>query len=159
MLYEQTQSIPTIRLAPTKPRLWQRVQGALGNMLQIDAPPQVIARSFAIGTLISVLPTPGLNFALAALLATRFKVNKAGLLAAVSFWNALVVAPLYALSFQMGEWVFGVTPAAAGSLPLLQGIALLAQSFLFGNVMIALAATAVSYMVVKTAVSRVRKGN
>lgn len=149
MIYEQTQTLTTIIVPSVKERLWRR----FGEMLRTNASPQTVAGSFAVGTFVSILPTPGLNIALLALLGARFKgLNKAAMLAAVGVWNTLVVAPLYALSFQIGEWLFGLTPVTLGTAPLPQALLSISKSFLVGNVIIAAAITAVSYILVKTAV-------
>ena len=155
MLCEQTQTIPVLVVIPTP---FQRLRHRVLQFFDTNTSPEAMARSFALGTLISVLPTPGFNIALAALLAARFKqLNKASLLAAVGVWNGFVVAPLYALSYQLGEIMFGVMPAGLMSVPLHVALLSLLKGFLVGNVLIALLATAVSYLVVKTAVTHTRQ--
>jgi uncharacterized protein (DUF2062 family) len=154
MLCEQTQTIPIITVQTPFQKLRRRVS----LFFNTNASPEAMARSFALGTLISVLPTPGFNIALAALLATKFKqLNKASLLAAVGVWNGFVVAPLYALSYQIGELLFGVMPNGLMGVPLQVAVMSLLKGFLVGNVLIALVITAVSYIIVKTAVSHTRK--
>lgn len=153
MICEQTQTIPIIVESP-----FQRVRRSIGRFLETNASPEATARSFALGTLISVLPTPGFNIALAALLAARYKqLNKAALLTAVGVWNGFVVAPLYALSYQLGEVMFGVMPTGLAGVSLHVAALSLLKGFLVGNVLIAMLVTAVSYLVVKTAVTRTRK--
>ncbi len=154
MLCEQTQPIPV--LVVNTP--FQRLRRRLSRFLDTNASPEAMASSFALGTLISVLPTPGFNIALAALLAARFKqLNKASLLAAVGVWNGFVVAPLYALSYQLGEMMFGTMPTELMGMPLQVAVMSLLKGFLVGNVLIALVITAVSYLVVKTAVIHTRQ--
>jgi len=154
MLCEQTQTIPV--LVVNTP--FQRLRRRMSRFLDTSASPEAMARSFALGTLISVLPTPGFNIALAALLAARFKqLNKASLLAAIGVWNGFVVAPLYALSYQLGEILFGVAPTGLMGVPFQVAALSLLKGFLVGNVLIALLITAVSYLIVKTAVTHTRK--
>lgn len=154
MLCEQTQTIPVLVVNTPFQRLRRRVF----QFFNTDASPEAMARSFALGTLISVLPTPGFNIALAALLAARFKqLNKASLLAAIGVWNGFVVAPLYALSYQLGEMMFGAAPTGLMGVPFQVAFISLLKGFLVGNVLIALAITAVSYLIVKTAVTHTRK--
>jgi uncharacterized protein (DUF2062 family) len=113
------------------------------ELVQTNASPQSIALAFAVGTFISVLPTPGLNLVLATLLASLFKqLNRTGLLAAIAVWNAFVVAPIYVLSHKVGA-----------SLPILSGHNL-AIGFLVGNMLLAVVITAVSYLVVQSGISR-----
>ena len=154
MLCEQTQTIPVITIQSPFQRLRRRVS----QFFDTNASPETMARSFALGTLISVLPTPGFNIALAALLAAKFKqLNKASLLAAIGVWNGFVVAPLYALSYQLGEMLFGAMPTGLMGIPLEVAVMSLLKGFLVGNVLIALVITAVSYQIVKTAVTHTRK--
>lgn len=113
------------------------------EMVQTNASPKHIALAFAVGTFISVLPTPGLNLVLATLLASLFKqLNRAGLLAAIAVWNAVVVAPIYALSHKVGT-----------SLPVFSEQNL-AVGFLVGNLLLAVVITAVSYLIVHVGIGR-----
>lgn len=154
MIYEQTQTITTLAV----PTIKERLRCRFGEMLHTNASPNVLAISFALGTFISVLPTPGLNIAIMALLSARCKqLNKAAMLASVGIWNTFVVAPLYALSLQIGEWLFGMSPVTLGAMPLPETIAAMVKGFLVGNVFVALAVTAVSYVLVKTAVQLYRE--
>ncbi len=146
MICEQTQTIPIIIIAPLNNGIVAKLQQRLSALFNTNAPAKALATSFAIGTLISVLPTPGLNFLLAAFLLARFKqLNKAALLAAIGVWNGFVVAPLYAISYQIGGVLFGGSADQ------------LIKGFLVGNLMIAVGITAVSYVGVKTAVKYSRK--
>ena len=127
------------QLANAMKQRWQ-------ELVQTNASPQSIALAFAIGTFISVLPTPGLNLVLATLLASLFKqLNRTGLLAAIAVWNAFVVAPIYVLSHKVGT-----------SLPILSNQNL-AIGFLVGNLLLALVITAVSYLIVQMGISRYKK--
>ena len=113
------------------------------ELVQTNASPQSIALAFAVGTFISVLPTPGLNLVLATLLASRFKqLNRAGLLAAIAVWNTFVVAPIYVLSHKVGA-----------SLPIFSDHHL-AIGFLVGNLLLAVVITAVSYLIVQVGINR-----
>lgn len=121
------------------------------DFLYTEATPHSLALAFALGTLISVLPTPGLNIALAAgLTAVNKSLNRSGLFGAVAVWNAVVVAPLYALSYELGEFLFGQT---ALTLPMgmpvwVETAVRFCQQFLIGNLIIAAVTAAVSYGVV-----------
>jgi len=127
-----------------KTRLAQKWHG----FLYTEATPHSLALAFALGTLISVLPTPGLNIALAAgLTAVNKSLNRSGLFGAVAVWNAVVVAPLYALSYELGEFLFG---QAALSLPAgmpvwVETAVRFCQQFLIGNLIIAAVTAAASY--------------
>ncbi len=68
-----------------------------------------IAFGFAVGTFIALLPTPGLNWVLAFCMALLFKkINKLSLFFAIVFWNPLFMAPVYALCYVVGDFLFNV---------------------------------------------------
>ena len=72
-----------------------------------------IALGFAVGTFISILPTPGLNLILGLLVALIYeKINKYSLVISIFFWNTLTLSPIYILSFKIGDLLFGDLPAA-----------------------------------------------
>ena len=123
-------------------------------LFQADVSPAKLAQGFALGTFISILPTPGLNILLATALLGLFKeLNRMALFTALTVWNTLVVAPLYALSGKLGALLF--------TTKLLQGIGIFIDAylspkvahFIVGNVTLAVMITAVSYLLVQTAVS------
>lgn len=115
---------------------------------QAHASPHRLAQSFAVGTFICLLPIPGVDFLLATLLAVVFRQLKREVMySALAIWNAFVVAPFYALSLQVGGFIFQsgripvITLAGHTSIP--------AQQFLLGNLVVAMAVTAVTYLVVQ----------
>lgn len=121
------------------------------ELAQTNASPKSVAMAFAIGTFISVLPTPGLNLIIATFLASWFKqLNRAGLLAAIAVWNTLVVAPLYFISHKIGAFVFDAAPFTA----LTHNVDGVAVDFIIGNLLLAVSITAVSYLGVQIAISR-----
>ena len=73
--------------------------------------PHSIALGFAIGTLISILPTPGFNLLLALLVSIiSKKVNRVSLFIGILFWNPLTSPVVYYLSYTLGDLIFGATP-------------------------------------------------
>jgi uncharacterized protein len=154
MLCEQTQTIPVILPITPSTSLWRERTAAF---FDTNATAASLATSFALGTLISILPTPGFNLILTAILAARFKsLNKAALIAAATVWNAFVVAPLYALSYQVGEMLFGVAAVEIAAASYFEMVKVFAKGFLVGNLIVTAAVTAISYLVVKTAVTHYR---
>lgn len=138
----------------TKSLSFAKLAAQAKALAHADASPAQLAQGFALGTFISILPTPGLNILLATALLGMFKeLNRMALFAALTFWNTLVVAPLYALSSKLGALIFTAR--------VLQEVGALPGSFLspkvahfvVGNVTLALVITAVSYLLVQTAVS------
>jgi uncharacterized protein (DUF2062 family) len=123
-----------------------RLANLVGNMqrywhtaMETNGSPRSLAQAFALGTFISLLPTPGLNFVLATLLATLFKqLNRGALFAALGVWNAFVATPFYALSYQVSRMLFDSTTVSNK----------VGVYFLLGNLIVALSMTAVSYLLI-----------
>lgn len=131
-----------------------RLKQELQAMLQADASPQQLAKGFAVGTFISILPIPGLDFLLAALILALFKqMNKMAIFSAFAVWNTLVVAPLYMLCGKLGALVFALRPIMAFDLVFGTQLNETVKYFVVGNLMMAVSLTAVSYLLVKTAVA------
>ncbi|GJM41449.1 MAG: hypothetical protein DHS20C20_17310 [Ardenticatenaceae bacterium] len=117
-------------------------------MLNADTSVQNQAMGFALGTFISLLPTPGVNMALALLLASWFRLHKATVLLSLAIWNVFVTAPFFALSYRLGNWLFP-TPATASATEQWQAqVISFVQGFLVGNLIVAGVVTAVSYTIV-----------
>lgn len=115
--------------------------------------PHQLGLAFALGTFISILPTPGLNFLIASLMLSKWRhLHKAAMIASLGIWNTLVVAPLYTLSFHLGRWLFGSSLSGASGVSLFEEPLLWVQGFLVGNVVMAVATAVICYFVVKTAV-------
>lgn len=131
-----------------------RLKQEMQTMLQADASPQQLAKGFAVGTFISILPIPGLDFLLAALVLAIFKqMNKMAIFSAFAVWNTLVVAPLYMLCGKLGALVFTLRPMMAFDLVFGTYVNETVKYFLMGNLVMTLGLTAVSYILVQTAVA------
>lgn len=117
-------------------------------LLKAEASAHNQAMGFAVGTFISLLPTPGLNFALALLLAGWFRLHKATVLVSLAVWNVFVTAPFFALSYRLGNLLFPAPATASVSAQWQAQVISFVQGFLVGNLIIALGVTAVSYSIV-----------
>lgn len=105
-----------------------------------------VAWGVAVGTMIAVLPTPMLNILLGTLVIFVFKsISKAGVFLPIFFWNPLTLAPVYALSFKIGDWFFGNAPIVKYKLTLLQQVFVYAKRFLVGNVILAVLISIISF--------------
>ena len=115
--------------------------------------PHQMGLAFAIGTFISILPTPGFNILLASFLLSKWRhLHRAAMFASLSLWNAFVVAPLYSLSFKLGGWFFDSPSTQAESLSIFENPLLWVQGFMVGNFVTALGTAVICYFLVKTAV-------
>ncbi len=79
------------------------------QVLRSKTSDRAIAFGFAVGTFIALLPTPGLNWVLAFGIALVYKkINKLSLFFAIVFWNPLLMAPVYALCYVLGGFLFDI---------------------------------------------------
>lgn len=109
-----------------------------------------VALGFAIGTLLAVLPTPGFSILLGFLIILIFeKVNKLSLMAAMAFWNPIILIPIYSLSYLIGDLFFGQLPNIEIQFQLLQQAYNLTRQFLIGNVVLAIIFSITSYFIIK----------
>lgn len=88
------------------------------EMVEADAPAGTLATAFAAGTLISTIPVPLVDMALAAYVTRRYSEMPRGpFFTGMALANNLVMAPLYASTPKVGGfalgWVAGVTAWAA----------------------------------------------
>ncbi len=87
--------------------LSQLRQQSLEMRRGLDAP-LALAAAFALGTLTSFLPLPIFDSLLAVGLAFKFaRLNKGAIFLARAVWNDLLVVPLYAPGFKVGQWLVG----------------------------------------------------
>jgi len=116
-----------------------------------------VALGFAVGTFISILPTPGLNIILGLLAALIYeKINKYSLLISIFFWNTLTLTPIYILSFKIGDLLFGDLPAVEYGIPILNKIYNFTLRYLIGNFIMAVTVSASSYFIIKKIVDELR---
>ena len=129
--------------------LIQSVKAKGKLLLQTETSAHNQALGFAVGTFISLLPTPGFNFALALLVASWFRqIHRATLIASLAVWNIFVTAPLFALSYRLGNMLFPAPITTSVAAQWQAEIISFVQGFLVGNLIIAVGVTAVSYTIV-----------
>ena len=72
---------------------------------------KAVARAFALGLFVALLPIPG-HTALAAVGAAVWRVNLPVAVAAVFLTNPLTMVPIFLLAYRVGAGLLGVTPEA-----------------------------------------------
>jgi uncharacterized protein (DUF2062 family) len=129
--------------------LLQSVKAKGEALLQAETSAHDQALGFAVGTFISLLPTPGFNFALAFLLASWFRqIHRATLIASLAVWNVFVTAPLFALSYRLGNILFPAPATPSVATQWQAQVISFVQGFVVGNLIVAVVITAVSYTIV-----------
>ncbi len=127
---------------------FQTVKKKAEALLKAEASAHNQALGFAVGTFISLLPTPGFNFALALLLASWFRLHRATVLVSLAVWNVFVTTPLMALSYRLGNYLFPAPATASVTAQWQAQVISFLQGFLVGNLIIAVGITAVSYTII-----------
>jgi len=105
------ESKPTglLRFVPAKWRA--KLQAAL----TLEDAPNVIARGVALGLIIGMTPTVGIQWAAALILSKLFKASTPAAMSLIWLSNPLTLAPLYWLDFKIGSFLFpsaGASPEA-----------------------------------------------
>ncbi|MBK7217716.1 MAG: DUF2062 domain-containing protein [Candidatus Promineofilum sp.] len=117
------------------------------EMTAAEAPAGEMATAFAAGTLVSTIPVPLVDMAIAAFIMRRFdKLPRAPFFTAMALTNNLVMAPLYASTPKVGglaiHWMSAHTPVAAPEVFVVK--------VLVGYVMIALGLALGSFVLANT---------
>lgn len=108
-----------------------------------------LAFGFALGSFIAILPTPGFGILICIVLIYLFKrINATSILFPFAVWNPLVLAPLYILSYKIGDWIFVAKATVESDYTYINKIILFCQTYLVGNVIIAVLLSSISYFVI-----------
>ncbi len=128
---------------------FSRVKAELKASFSQDHSPEQIARSFAIGVFITMLPTLGAGLIVFVLLSYLFRwINKVALFASVVVLNPAVKWGVYAGSLTLGVIILGpVDGLDTASFSLDAGGDVLLR-LLVGNLILAILATAIGYVAV-----------
>jgi len=126
-----------------------------------NSSPESMAMGFSLATLIAILPTPGFGIFIALFIALFIKnINKVAIVASFTFWNPIVVAPLYWLSYELGNLFFTPDPSIRFDLAIFDQLYHYSGRFIIGNAMLAIFMSTISYVVIYLlALSYARKKN
>lgn len=81
------------------------------NIFSIEDEPKVIARGFAMGSFIGMLPIPGFQIMVSYVFATLFKLNKKAACIAVFNTNLATGAFIFSFNYWLGKKILGVNPS------------------------------------------------
>ena len=130
--------------------LKERVKEHLRNVIETKHSPHSIALGFSIGTFIGILPTHGFSLIIAFLIVLIYeKINKYSLFGAIIFWNPIVQAPVYFMSFLIGNVLFGTSPVIKYNIQILNIAYHFTRRYLIGNIILAVTLSILSYFIVK----------
>lgn len=109
-----------------------------------------IALGFTIGTLISILPTPGFNVLLGALVIAFYPhTNKLAVFGAMAFYNPIVMIPFYWASYALGGLLFTADPVVQYNVVILDEAVDFTRRYLVGNLIVAITTSAITYPLVR----------
>lgn len=125
--------------------LRREVRANWREMVEAEAPAGTLAAAFAVGTLISTIPVPMVDMALAAYVMRRFNaMPRAPFFTGMAMANNLFMAPLYASTPRVGGaalgWVSANTPMVAPEaflIRILVGYLLIALGLALGSYVLA----------------------
>lgn len=131
-------------------RYRDRVSTCIARSIAGDHTPHEVAGSFAIGVVITAVPTAGLAVVIFAVIAYLFeRVSKVALFATLVVFNPVVKWVVYGASFWVGTLLLGPVPGGpVTDLSLAVGPAILMRQLL-GNVLLALGLGGASYVIVR----------
>ena len=100
-------------------KLKHRITHHFHKTLKANHSDHEIALGFSLGTFFEIFfIVPGLGLIISILvLLTYSKLSKYALLFAILFWNVLFIAPIYILSYQVGNFLFEIFPSIDTSIP------------------------------------------
>lgn len=83
----------------------------IGSLFKIKGEPHVVAKGFALGSFIGMLPFPGFQVLISAGIAAVLKYNKAAAISGVFNTNLATGAFIFAFNFWLGKKVLGIETA------------------------------------------------
>jgi uncharacterized protein len=123
-----------------------KVKEHFRHVLETKTSPHSLAFGFALGAFLAILPTPGFSIIFGILSLLIFKsASKYAMFAALAIFNPFVTAPLYVLSYRIGDVLFGQVPVGTITLNIFYTIYQFSRRFIIGNLMIATAISTASY--------------
>ncbi len=134
-----------------------RVRAELQSAFTEDHTPQEIAGSFAAGTFITMLPTLGTGFLLfLVIVAVSSRVSKLALFASVLVFNPVAKWGVDVTSLTLGVLLLGPVEGVSITEASIDAGSYVIVRLLVGNLILAVLATAISYIVVYQLVVRYR---
>lgn len=127
----------------------KKMRNHLQKVLEIKESPRSIATGFTLGTVIAVLPTFGLGIFIGIGLIFLFKkLSKVSMFAAFAVWNAAILAPIYTLSYTIGDLWLRNRAGINFHFEFNEELYIYSIKFLIGNIFMVIAIGILSYVMV-----------
>ncbi len=81
------------------------------KLFSLKGEPKVVARGFALGSFVGMLPFPGFQMLISATLAAILRVNKAAAIAGVFNTNLITGVFVFAFNYWLGKTILGIDSA------------------------------------------------
>lgn len=119
------------------------------EIAKLKKSPLSIATGAAVGTFISILPTPFMNIFIGLIIILLFKkINKFSLFGSMLFWNPLTLVPIYYYSYKIGDYIFDSSPVLKIEFNLVEQVFNFSRRFLVGNIIIAIIISILTFLLI-----------
>lgn len=131
------------------------------EILRIKTTPHEIALGFAIGTFIEILPAFfGLDYALAFIVVLIYpKISKVSLFGALLILNAIILYPIHALNYFLGNMIYAGEPIIYFNIVFWDNLINISRRFLVGSLITAPIFATMSYFIIKKLVMKFQISN
>lgn len=125
-----------------------RLRAEIRDALAEKHSPREVARSFALGTFVTMLPTLGTGLLFFVAIVSVFdRISKIALFASVIVFNPVVKWGVYALSFTVGVAILGPVDGVSRSQVSFEAGPEIVGRLLLGNLLLAVIGAVISYVV------------
>jgi len=132
-----------------KIKLKDKIKKHFEEVLKIKTSPSSIAAGFALGTFIAILPTFGLGLFIGLWIILIFKnMSKISMMIAFAIWNPFVLAGLYPLSYEIGEFILKGEPVQKYNFMVLNQFFTYSKRFILGNIILSTIISSISYFII-----------
>ncbi|MBN2880742.1 DUF2062 domain-containing protein [Candidatus Woesearchaeota archaeon] len=126
------------------------------NLATIKTNPNSIALGFSIGTFVSILPTPGLSVLISLLIIFIYpKISKLAILAALVIWNPIILMPISAINYKIGDYILSNNPL--NTITLFEKLFEVSKRILVGSLVTGTTIATISFFIVKAIAKEYQK--
>jgi uncharacterized protein len=136
----------------------EKIKKHFKEVLRLKTSARSIAMGFATGSLIAILPTFGLGILVGLVVLSIFKkMNKISMFVSFAVWNPLILAFLYPIEYNIGNFILADYPATNFKFEIFNQFFVYTGRFLLGNLVVAILFSSLSYFVILYFVTKYKK--
>ncbi len=121
------------------------LHGKLGEIAEKETTPHEVAFGVAIGVFVG-MATPGFDILVALLVVLLFRVHKLAVFIGVALINPITTAFLYPISFEIGSFFVGYSPAENTAFFSFSNLISISKPLLVGNLIMAVILAILAYL-------------